>query len=330
MGDALAGRFMAVEAAAFTNSWQDAQHLEVIPAHHGGVTSPAVLLQAQRHAKQVEKATSRGPWEAPHPWGRAHCSPPGRRLELTAKGEGRHQRERSRSERRERWSRLEGQGEGQAGRGRWGEVSPEASDEAYAKALERWFASQPPTTPAPGAACAGGEEQGLRRLPPLSPDWGAEGQATGDARYFTAPSMDPTSAPVLPFFLAGAGDAKPSSLPPAAQLSWAKFETPAQLGWWLQAGVTLGSVPNGMTSLLNLVKHTASSDASLGRLGVFPLPVDFEFGGDAPHLAGATPEVQAWVNLGLPGIKPAVRLEKESADPAKGGSVPKDPQVFEG
>ena len=68
VGDALAGRFMAVEAAALSNSWQDAQHLEVIPAHHGGVASPAVLLRAQRHAKQVEKATSRGSWRRPgHP-----------------------------------------------------------------------------------------------------------------------------------------------------------------------------------------------------------------------------------------------------------------------
>lgn len=74
VGDALAGRFMAVEAAALTNSWQDAQHLEVIPAHHGGVTSPAVLLQAQRHAKQVEKATSRGPWKRPT-YGGEHTTP---------------------------------------------------------------------------------------------------------------------------------------------------------------------------------------------------------------------------------------------------------------
>ena len=65
VGDVLAGRFMAVEAAALANSWQDAQHLEVVPAHHAGVTSPAVLLRAQRHAKQVEKATTRPAWRRP-------------------------------------------------------------------------------------------------------------------------------------------------------------------------------------------------------------------------------------------------------------------------
>ena len=76
VGDALAGRFMAVEAAALANSWQDAQHLEVVPAHHSGVTSPAVLLRAQRHAKQVEKATGRPGWKRPPYQGGDHAGPP--------------------------------------------------------------------------------------------------------------------------------------------------------------------------------------------------------------------------------------------------------------
>ena len=63
LGDALAGRFLAVENAALTNNWQDAQHLEVIPNRQAGLAGPAVLLQAQRHARQVEKATGRTAWK---------------------------------------------------------------------------------------------------------------------------------------------------------------------------------------------------------------------------------------------------------------------------
>ena len=61
--DSLAGRFLAVESAALTNNWQDAQHLEVIPTRHAGLAGPAVLLQAQKHARQVEKAAGRTPWK---------------------------------------------------------------------------------------------------------------------------------------------------------------------------------------------------------------------------------------------------------------------------
>ena len=63
LGDSLAGRFLAVESAALTNIWQDAQHLEVIPTRHAGLAGPAVLLQAQKHARQVEKAAGRTPWK---------------------------------------------------------------------------------------------------------------------------------------------------------------------------------------------------------------------------------------------------------------------------
>ena len=63
LGDSLAGRFLAVESAALTNNWQDAQHLEVIPTRHAGLAGPAVLLQAQKHARQVDKAAGRTPWK---------------------------------------------------------------------------------------------------------------------------------------------------------------------------------------------------------------------------------------------------------------------------
>eukprot|EP00435_Cladocopium_sp_Y103_P019155 s1595_g4.t1 len=71
LGDALAGRFMAVESAGLTNNWTDAQHLEVIPVRHAGLAPPAIMLQAQRHTRQVEKASGRKSWNRPGgaPWG---------------------------------------------------------------------------------------------------------------------------------------------------------------------------------------------------------------------------------------------------------------------
>lgn len=69
LGDALAGRFLAVESAALTNNWHDAQHLEVIPNRQSGLAGPSVLLQAQKHARQVEKASGRTPWRRPVPQG---------------------------------------------------------------------------------------------------------------------------------------------------------------------------------------------------------------------------------------------------------------------
>ena len=65
LGDAMAGRFLAVESAGLTNNWADAQHLEVIPLRHAGLAPPSVMLQAQRHTRQVEKAAGRRPWTRP-------------------------------------------------------------------------------------------------------------------------------------------------------------------------------------------------------------------------------------------------------------------------
>ena len=65
LGDALAGRFLAVESAGLTNNWADAQHLEVVPARLTGAAPPSVLLQAQRHTRQVEKASGRKTWPRP-------------------------------------------------------------------------------------------------------------------------------------------------------------------------------------------------------------------------------------------------------------------------
>lgn len=63
LGDSLAGRFLAVENAGIHSNWSDAQHLEVIPTRQAGLAQPAVVLKAQRHQRQVEKAAGRGSWK---------------------------------------------------------------------------------------------------------------------------------------------------------------------------------------------------------------------------------------------------------------------------
>ena len=62
LGDTVAGRFMAVESAGLTNNWTDARHLEVLPVRQTGLAPAQVLLKAQRHSRQVEKAAGRGSW----------------------------------------------------------------------------------------------------------------------------------------------------------------------------------------------------------------------------------------------------------------------------
>ena len=96
LGDSLAGRFLAVESAGLTNNWADAQHLEVIPVRHTGLAPPSVMLQAQRHTRQVEKAAGRKPWQrSPGPgtytWGNrgdAKGDPPAGKGDVRGRGKG--------------------------------------------------------------------------------------------------------------------------------------------------------------------------------------------------------------------------------------------------
>ena len=62
LGDLLSGRFIALENAALTGSWQTAQWLEVAPARVPGLAQTPLLLEVQRHGKVVERASGRGSW----------------------------------------------------------------------------------------------------------------------------------------------------------------------------------------------------------------------------------------------------------------------------
>lgn len=66
MADMLAARLMAVETST-KQGWATARHLEINPEEEG--TTPAhVLLAAQKHGKQVEKAGGKGSWSQSQSW----------------------------------------------------------------------------------------------------------------------------------------------------------------------------------------------------------------------------------------------------------------------
>ena len=66
MADMLAARLMAVETST-KQGWATARHLEIHPEEEG--TTPAhVLLAAQKHGKQVEKAGGKGSWSQSQSW----------------------------------------------------------------------------------------------------------------------------------------------------------------------------------------------------------------------------------------------------------------------
>lgn len=61
LGDVLAGRFMSLHQSVLDGSWTTARHLELLPLEEGSAAGPAVVLQAQRHARLAEKV-SPGAW----------------------------------------------------------------------------------------------------------------------------------------------------------------------------------------------------------------------------------------------------------------------------
>ena len=127
-----------------------------------------------------------------------------------------------------------------------------------------------------------------------------------------------TPAPQEPF---QPGPAKSGPCEEKGVFSWAAFDSPAQLGNWLQRGDTAGDVPHGLSTLFEWVKHTASQDASELRPGVFPLPMVFEPRDEAPYLEGALPGVQAWVNILCLGLNRLAGWKKKAPRVRKGAQV---------
>lgn len=67
LSDLLAARLMAVETAT-KQGWATARHLELYDGEDEGTAPPHVLLAAQRHGKQVERAGGKGSWPRAPSW----------------------------------------------------------------------------------------------------------------------------------------------------------------------------------------------------------------------------------------------------------------------
>ena len=294
LGDSLAGRFLAVESAALTNNWQDAQHLEVIPTRHAGLAGPAVLLQAQKHARQVEKAAGRTPWKRnPYSGGGGGGAHSGGDPQGDEKGGGAGKGKGDR--------RGKGKG-GRKGAGAW-----------RGSGCQQW----------PGRREGGPRRR--RRSGQIAPDCGASpcagaGEVSKDDDGFWAtfaaliPAVmcedtDGGSEGVLedPYFPPGdtveviskevtsAGSSQPEPGRFFANSKVATFATPEELGVSLVEGIVRGHFPVGMEGLFEQVRHNTSVDVFGRHRGLFPLPVNWSRGpnsGDAREYP-----VQAWETL---------------------------------
>lgn len=67
LADTLAARLLAVETAT-RQGWATARHLEVFGPEEEGPVPPHILLSAQRHQRQVEKAGGKGSWPKQNQW----------------------------------------------------------------------------------------------------------------------------------------------------------------------------------------------------------------------------------------------------------------------
>lgn len=62
LGDLLAARFMAIHQSVVDQGWGAARHLELLPYEEGAATTPAVILQARKHAQLANKVTYGDAW----------------------------------------------------------------------------------------------------------------------------------------------------------------------------------------------------------------------------------------------------------------------------
>eukprot|EP00435_Cladocopium_sp_Y103_P022245 s2158_g5.t1 len=67
LGDLLAARLIAVDTAT-RQGWSTAKHLEILNPDEEGTAPAHILLQAQKHGKQVERAGGKGSWTRAQAW----------------------------------------------------------------------------------------------------------------------------------------------------------------------------------------------------------------------------------------------------------------------
>ena len=119
LADLLAARMIAVETAT-KQGWQAAKFLELQSLDDDGTAPPHILLAAQRHSKQVEKAGGKGSWSRSGNWGQdwgADSRPKGRGKGPKGKGN-------------------KGKGKTKGGKGAWGPWNAADKDKAVDKAAK--------------------------------------------------------------------------------------------------------------------------------------------------------------------------------------------------
>ena len=117
LADVLSARLLAVDTST-RQGWGMARHLEVFCKEDTGSVPAHVLLSAQRHARQVEKAGGRGSWQRwPASYGGDWSSDgKGKSRGKEAKGKGK-----------------KGKGKGKGGRGGWNTWGPDPEDKGMEK-----------------------------------------------------------------------------------------------------------------------------------------------------------------------------------------------------
>lgn len=70
LADLLAARLVAVDTAT-RQGWSTARHLEVFALEDEATVPPHILLAAQRHSQQVDRAGGKGSWPRQQSWPRS-------------------------------------------------------------------------------------------------------------------------------------------------------------------------------------------------------------------------------------------------------------------
>ena len=105
LADVMAARLMAIHTAT-KQGWQTARHLEVFAEEDDSAAPPHVLLSAQRHARQVEKAGGKGSWPSRSPWQGGEWA-----YDNGPKGKGKEQKGKGK--------KGKGKGKGKGQKGQW-------------------------------------------------------------------------------------------------------------------------------------------------------------------------------------------------------------------
>ena len=89
IADLLAGRYMAVETAAFDGNWDTARWLEVAKLEEKGSAPTEILLAARRHQRTVDRASGRGSYgRSETVWGAGYSSSGGHWDDWSGAGRG--------------------------------------------------------------------------------------------------------------------------------------------------------------------------------------------------------------------------------------------------